>query len=150
MSGQPDVINVHFRVTGYRHHDGPVPEAPVIDAVRALCYGKKRFDVEALRPYCQAVFAVMLYCAGVEGGVDAKACHKMGIAAVIKVIPPEHRRMIACDYRMEVPVEDSVAAFHLNIGPADEFFMIIKKALYPVIEFLFCHCFRFFRNKYNG
>jgi len=52
--------------------------------------------------------------------------------------------MVAGDYRMEVPVEDSVAAFLPDIGPADEFFMIIKKAFYPVIEFLFCHGSRFF------
>ena len=66
----------------------------------------------------------------------------MRIGPVVEIVSPEDRGMVTRDDRMEVPVEDAVAALLLCIGPVYELFVIIKQPPDLDVKFLFCHEFR--------
>ena len=76
---QAHVVDVGVGIGGLGHQDRIIPEAKVVDAVRALGDGEEGFAVGAFDARDDKEFSFVQDGAGVEGGVDADALHQKGI-----------------------------------------------------------------------
>ena len=92
---QAHVVDVCCRDGILGHGDGIVPEAEVIDSVRALGHSEERFSVGALHTDDKQVLAVPLDGAAVERGIHADALKQQGIRALVQVVAPEDGRMLS-------------------------------------------------------
>ena len=105
---------------------GVLPEAEVVDAVRAFGDGEEGFAVRALDARHDQKLALVQDGAGVEGGVDAHALHQEGIGLLVEVVAPGDGRVRGGQHRILVAVVDAVAAGGLAVAPGKQLFLLLE------------------------
>ena len=108
VRGQAHVIDIRRRLPIVRKGHRTVPEAEVVDAVRALGHGEEGLAVGRLHPHAQQVFVPPLDGAGVERGMDAEPLQQERIRLFVQVISPEKRGMFRRQDGVAIPLINTI------------------------------------------
>lgn len=130
---QTHVVNVGCRFPVFGHGDGIVPETEIVDAVRRLRHGEKRFAVGTFHANHQEVFAAEFDGSRVHHGIYPYPFHAVGIGRRVEVVAPEKRRVRCREYRMAVSGEDTVVGIGWHIFACQELLVL---QLQPMHRFL--------------
>ena len=134
VSCQAHVVDVGGRDDVLGHGDGIVPEAEVVDAVRALSHSKERLAVGSLHTDNKQVLAAPLDGAAVERRIHADALQQQGIGALIQVVAPKDGRVRSRQDGMFVSGDDAVAPFDGLVGAANQRLVRRKQLSHPFVK----------------
>ena len=102
------VVDVRGRNHVFGHRDWFIPEAEVIDTVRAFGHGKERLTVGALHTAYQQVTAIQFDGSCIQYGVYHDALHQEGVVLFREVVLPLQWRMLSRQYGIAVLLVDAV------------------------------------------
>ena len=121
MLCQSHIINVSCRHHIIRHGDGFLPEAEVVDTIRALCHCKVALTVSTLHTHHQTVLALPFDSACVQRGITHNTLHQVRVVVLIKVVLPLQGHVLRCYH--------GILVFLVNPVPPLQGFVLLGQQL---------------------
>ena len=125
VGSKTHIIYVCFCRINIRQCDRTLPEAKIINAIRTLCYSKKRFPVCTFHTDNQHIFTIPFNGPTIHGCVKTDTLHTVWISIRIKIIAPLQRYMFPRNYRICITTDNAIRFFHRKVQPLQQYFMLL-------------------------
>jgi hypothetical protein len=106
-----------------------VTESEAVNAGLAFSDSEERLSIYSLDAGDETEFAVEPDCPGIEDAVYAEPFHEVWIGGMVQIVSPEDWCVLGSQDRVDVSIEDTIAAAGPAIWPRYQPFMFFEERL---------------------